>query len=212
MRLPYYDKLSDQEKQLILDNSTIQSFKKGDAIFAGGHRCLGYLLIISGDVRSYILSEEGREVTLFRLHEGDTCVLSASCVIEQITFDSFLTADSDCRIFIFNSRAFGKLSQMNIYVKCYMYELLTERFSTVVWTMQQILFMGYDRRLANFLLSEQERTGRYEIRLTHDQIASHTGSAREVVARMLKRFASEGYVEMHRGCIKLIDIDGLKQL
>lgn len=210
--LPYYDKLTDTDKRIILDNSAVREYKKGDTIFNGGTRCLGHILILSGDVRSYILSEEGREVTLFRLHEGDTCVLSASCVIEQITFDSFLTADSDCRLFILSSAAFGKITDRNIYVRCFMYELLTERFSTVVWTLQQILFMGYDKRLAAFLISEFERTGNTEIHMTHEQIAANTGSAREVVARMLKRFVGEGYVESRRGCITLTDIEALKNL
>ena len=99
--------------------------------------------------------------------------------------------------------AFDKLMKKNIYVRCFAYELLCERFSSVMWTMQMILFKGYDRRLASFLISEYKNTGLATIQMTHEQIAQYTNSAREVVARMLKRFASDNLVEFKRGRITL---------
>jgi CRP/FNR family transcriptional regulator len=93
-----------------------------------------------------------------------------------------------------------------------MYELIIERFSEVMWAMQQILFMGFDKRLAVFLYDEYSRTGFNEIKMTHEQIAKMTGSAREVVSRMLKRFADDGLVEFRRGIIILKDISRLKKI
>lgn len=212
IKLPYWKHLTDEEKTLIENHFTIQEYEKGSIVHGCGNECLGQILMIEGEIRTYIISEEGREITLFRLHSNDTCVLSASCVISQITFDTQMVAEKDSKILVVHSGVFAKLAAQNIYVRCYMYELLTARFSSVMWTMQQILFMGYDRRLAAFLTAEYDRTGMREIRMTHEQIAQHTSSAREVVARMLKRFAADGLIEFKRGSVTLKDIDALKKI
>ena len=211
-KLPFYDNLTKQEKELILSNWSQRNYKKGQLIYSNSDECLGHILVCSGNVRAYINSEEGREITLFRLENNDTCVLSASCVISQISFDTQMTAVSDVTLLVLNSAVFKRLSEQNIYVKCYMYELLANRFSSVVKTMQQIIFMGYDKRLAIFLLSELERTKKSEIKMTHEQIAEYTNSAREVVARMLKRFASDGILEYKRGSITVKNISLLRAI
>ena len=200
-RLPFCEHLSGSEKALILSNWSQRNYKKGQLIYSSSDECLGHILMLSGSVRAYINSEGGREITLFRLAPDDTCVLSASCVISQISFETQLTAVSDVSLLVLNAGVFKRLADQNIYVKCYMYELISKRFSSVMQTMQQIIFMGYDKRLAIFLLSELERTGKHEIKMTHEQIAEYTNSAREVVARMLKRFATDGVLEYRRGAI-----------
>ena len=174
--------------------------------------CLGMILVLEGEARAYILSEEGREITLFRLHAGEPCVLSASCVISRLTFDTHIVAETGCTVLVIGPDAFSSLTDRNIYVRCFMYELATEHFSAVMASMQQILFMRYDRRLAMFLLEEHERTNSCEIRMTHERIAQNTSSAREVVARTLKRFSTQGLVELRRGSIMLKDIGGLKKI
>ena len=211
-RLPYWGNLTEKEKLQIRDHAVIQNFAKGQLIHGCGNYCLGMILVLKGTVRTYILSEEGREVTLFRLYQNDSCVLSADCVIFQVTFETQMTAEEDTQLLVIPSGFFGKLTEQNIYVRCFMYEILTERFSAVMWSMQKILFEGYDRRLASFLVGEYERTGTPTIKMTHEQIAQNTSSAREVVARMLKRFSADGLVEMRRGEILLKDLDGLKKL
>ena len=104
------------------------------------------------------------------------------------------------------------LKEQNLHVRCFLYELATKRFSDVMWAMQQIMFKGLDRRLADFLLAEAERTGSDTIRMTHEQIAQHISSAREAVARMLKSFSEDGLVELKRGAITLRDTEGLNHL
>ena len=151
-------------------------------------------------------------MTLYRLGAGDCCVLSASCVISQITFETLMAAEQDTELLIVASGAFGELTKQNINVRCFMYEQAISRFSDVMWAMQNVLFRRFDQRLAAFLLEEYKRTSSREIKMTHEQIAQNTSSAREVVARMLKRFASDGLVEMRRGTIRLADVDGLKKL
>ena len=210
--LPFYSHLSDAEVEMLKSNVVIRKAHKGDILYGCGESCLGMSHILSGKIRVYIVSDEGREITLYTLDTGDNCVMSASCVISQITFETVMTAEEDSEMLVLNSGAFAKLAESNIYVKEFMYELATERFSQVMWVMQDILFLGFDRRLARFLISEYERTGETQIKMTQEEIAKNVNSAREVVARMLKRFSKEGLITIDFGCIHLCDIAGLKKI
>ena len=211
-RLPYWDKLSDEEKAMVRGAAEVQRYEKGQYIYGSAGDCLGMILLLRGEIRTYMLSEEGREITLFRLHQGDTDVLSASCAVNRIAFDTHMTAQQDCEILVVSAGTFAALTERNIYARCYLYEVATERFSAVMESIQQIMFQGYDRRLAAFLVAEYDRTGCAELRMTHEELAQHTSSAREVVARMLKRFAAAGLVETRRGCLLLRDVAALREL
>ena len=210
--LPFWSSLSEDEKERVRKRAFVNNYEKGTIINNCNNECLGMLLVISGEIRTYLLSEEGREVTLFRLYSGDLCVLSASCVISQINFETQMIAQQNTEVLIIPVDVIAALREKNIHVRCFLYELATKRFSDVMWAMQQILFKGLDRRLAGFLLVETERTDSNVIRMTHEQIAQHISSAREAVARMLKHFAEDGLVDIKRGAITLIDIDGLRNL
>lgn len=133
------------------------------------------------------------------------CILSASCVLDAITFDVFIDAEEDTDVLLINSSVFHQMADKNIYMKCFGYQLATTRFSDVMWAMQQILFMGADKRLAIFLWDEISKNKTNEIKMTHEQIARYMGSAREVVSRMLKYFAAEGIVELSRGGVRVVD-------
>ena len=211
-KLPFWDKLSKEEREYINSVSFLRRFEKDGFIHGSGNDCLGMFLVISGEIRTYLLSEEGREITLFRLYPNDICVLSASCVISQITFDTFMTAKQETEVLIVPANAIVLLKERNINIKCFLYELAVKRFSDVMWSMQQIMFKSLDKRLAEFLLAEAERTGSDTIRMTHEQIAQHISSAREAVARMLKRFSEDGLVELRRGAITLRDKNRLNRL
>jgi len=211
IKLPFWDKLSPYEKNTVSTAASVRHFEAGEIMGCGGG-CLGLVYIKSGSLRVYMLSEEGREITLYRLHSGDTCVMSASCVISQLTFETQMTAEEDTDILVINTGVFSQLTERNIYVRCFMYELISERFSSVMWTLQEILFKGFDRRLAAFFVREYDRTGSAEIRMTHEQIAQKVNSAREVVARMVKRFSEDGLVEARRGVIRLTDIAALREM
>lgn len=211
-KFPYYRHLNETQKKLLKQNAVIRKYAKGSMLYGSGDACLGMIYIIEGRIRTHILSEEGREVTLFKMESGEMCVLSASCIISQIDFDTYMTAESECTLLIVNTEIFGRLAEENIYVKCFQYETATDKFSSVMWSLQQILFSGFDRRLASFLVTEYDRTGNSEIKMTHEQIAQQVSSAREVVARMLKRFASDGLVRLKRGSICLEDINALRKL
>ena len=208
--LPYWDTLTDDERRLVAENTRSLRFPKGALVLAGGD-CLGLMAVKSGGLRAYLLSEEGREVTVFRVGPGESCVLSATCVMSQITFETHLEAAADTELLVLGSGAFGRLTEENIHIRCFLYEMAAERFSQVLWVMQQILFMGFDRRLALYL-SQASSAGGDTLKLTHEEIARDMGSAREVVTRMLRRFSDEGLVRLGRGSVTLLDRAALERL
>lgn len=211
-QLPFWPSLSERERDMVRRSAVLRRYEKGALIHDGGNECLGMLLLLSGEIRTYLLSDEGREVTLYRLYAGDVCVLSASCVISQITFDTQISAQQETEVLIIPASIIAALREENLSLRCFLYELATQRFSDVMWAMQQILFKSLDRRLATFLLAEAERTGSSAIRMTHEQIAQHISSAREAVARMLKNFSEDGLVSLKRGAITLLDRSALIDL
>lgn len=209
---PFWGKLTEDEKSLLCRHTSETSYKKGDNIHGHSGDCTGVIFIKSGCLRTYILSEDGKEVTLYRLYSGDICMLSASCVFKSITFDVFVDAETDCEIFVINGNTFAQVSDNNIFVQNFALSIAVDRFSEVMWAMQQILFMSFDKRLAVFLIDELSKSGGDTVNMTHEQIAKYMGSAREVVSRMLKYFTSEGIVECSRGDIKVIDKAKLRKL
>ena len=211
-QFPFWDKLTPEERKRFCESMAPVHYDRGASIHSGSEECVGLLLVKTGQLCVYLLSEEGRDVTLYRLFPGDICILSASCVLEAITFDVFIDAEEATDLLVMNSAVFHALADENVYVRCFGYELATKRFSEVMWAMQQILFMGVDRRLAIFLTEELQKSGGDTVRLTHEQIARYMGSAREVVSRMLKYFESEGVVRLSRGGITVTDEAKLRVL
>lgn len=210
--LNFWEQLNSKQQELILNNTSLVHYKKGENIHSGESNCIGILIIKKGTFRTYILSEDGREITLYRLFENEACVLSASCVLESITFDVFIDAVQDSEVLLINSAIFKQLCDENVYVQNFSYKVTVERFSDVMWAIQQILFMSFDQRLAIFLIDEITRNASDTIYLTHEQIASLIGSAREVVSRMLKYFENEGFINLYRGKITIIDKKSLSNL
>lgn len=211
-KLSYWDSLSEEEKAVLMRGTTGRSYQKNEYIHGFSDACLGMVYVCSGSIRVYTTSEEGREVTLFHISEGECCIMSASCVITGISLDVQLLAEEETEIMAVHSGTVQKLMDSNIYVKCFAYELAVKRFSSVVWVMQEILFARFDVRMARFLLSVYEKTGKLNIQMTQEAIAIEVNSAREVVARMLKQFASDNLIELKRGAIVLKNIDGLKKI
>ncbi len=209
--LPFWGGIPDEDKEYICQNSHAVTFPEGKNIH-DGNECSGVILVRSGCLRLFMMSEEGRDVTLYRLHKGDICMLSASCVLDAITFDVFVDAQEDSECYVIGGPAFAAVSERNPQIKIFALETAVGRFSDVMWVMQQILFMSMDRRLAIFLLDESARNGTDVIALTHGQIARYMGSAREVVSRMLKYFVNEGIVEVSRKGVKILDKKHLRKL
>ena len=209
---PFWNDIGDYDRETFVKSSQTVDFRAGTNIHDGGE-CTGVIIVKSGVLRLYLLSDEGKEVTLYRLFPGDICILSASCVLNTITFDVFIDAEEDSQCVVVGGCAYEGLWQRSDAVKIYTYETALSRFSDVMWVMQQILFMSMDKRLAIFLLDETAKSGGDTVRLTHEQIAKYMGSAREVVSRMLKYFANEGLITQSRSDgIKIIDKKRLRNL
>lgn len=204
--------LTEEEQQALTNNTYFVTCQKGETVHRGENECKGLIFVKSGMLRAYMMSDEGKEVPLYRMNEGEWCILSASCVISSITFDVHIDAERDTELLIIAAPYFRRLTTNNIYVECLAYKMATDGFSEVMWAMQQMLFMSFDKRLAVFLWDESASCGNDTIKMTHEQVAKHTGSAREVVTRMLKSFANNGIVELSRGGIKIIDKEKLRKL
>ena len=209
---PFWQHLNENEKNILINNASIIEYQSGQLIHHGKNDCVGILIIVSGKLRTYMISNEGKEITLFYLQPHNVCVLSAACILDSIDFEVLVEAKTTCQIIQISSAAFLQLSKQNIYVELFSYKLATERFSDVMWAMQQLLFMSFDQRLAAYLIEASDRTNSLDIKITHEQIAQDLNSAREVVSRMLKHFAKEGYVHLSRGMIHLINKQALASL
>ena len=209
--LPFYDDLSGPERETLHANTRRFQFAKGQLLRGDGD-CAGVLLIEQGELRCFLLSPEGREITLYRLHPGEICVLSASCLLTSITFEVHMVAENETTAWVLDNRYFAGLMERDLRVENFSLRLAAERFSDVMWAMQQLLFLRFDQRLASFLLSECQSTGGSRLLLTHEQIARYIGSAREVVTRMLREFQDRGLVRLGRGAVTVLSTDGLHAL
>ena len=208
---PFWNEISESDRDYICRNTYALTYRKGTTVH-NGNECTGVFFVRKGSLRVYMLSEEGKEITLYRLHEGNFCMLSASCVLQTVTFDVFVDAEEDCECYVVDGGAYSSVAENNPNIKIFTLETAISRFSDVMWVMQQILFMSIDKRLAIFLIDESARIGSDRIELTHEQIAKYIGSAREVVSRMLKYFANEGIVESSRKGVLILDKKRLRAL
>lgn len=200
----FWTHLSDEEKEYVKQTVNTVNYKAGQNVHSADNRCAGVLFINHGRLRVYIMSEDGKEITLYRLGDEDVCIMSASCAMSEITFDVYIDAESDTEAVLLPTSTFSSLVRHNIYIENFSNKMKAVRFSDVMWTMQQMLFFSFDKRLAMFLYDEYVQKGPV-ITYSHMEIAKYLGSAREVVSRMLKYFETEGIVKISRKEIEIID-------
>lgn len=208
----FYKLLSDEEKKLVKENIYYKEYGKHEIVHSCTGVCLGMLFVISGSIRTSIISEEGRELTLFKLGANDTCVFSAACVLHEIRLESSMAAERDTSAIVLDSKTLAKIVSQNIAVKSYCYEIAAKRFSAALFVLQEIILLRFDQRLARYLTDAAKQSNDKVLHITQEAIASDVNSAREVVARMLKQFETDGLVKLGRGSIELIDMDGIRQL
>lgn len=199
----FWEHLTEIQKELLVRESRIVRYRAGDSIYSSGRECLGAVFILDGIMRTYLLSDEGKEVTIYRLREGDCCILAASCVLSAITFDVEIEAQTDCTGLVIPAGLLAAMSRENVYMDNFMYKETAKRFSDVVEALQQMIFLSLTQRVVSFLLDESAKSGSSAIVMTHEEIAKSIGSAREAVSRTLKQLAKSGFVSLNRGEIKL---------
>ena len=208
---PIWNQLDTEQQARILGSLVSHRVKKGTVIHNGSMDCTGLLLIKSGQLRVYILSDEGREITLYRLFELDMCLFSASCMLRSIQFDVTIAAEKDTEFWVVPTEVYKGILEESAPAANYTNELMASRFSDVMWLMEQIMWKSLDRRLAAFLLEEASIEGSDRLKITHETIANHLGSHREVITRMLRYFQNEGMVRLSRGVIEITDADKLEE-
>ena len=199
---PFWTQLTEGEREAIRGCAYLRRCDEGSLIYAREQECLGLVYVISGTVRSYMLSEEGREILLYRVSAGDCDVLSAACVLKRIEFSAQMVADTDCELLIVPAVCLSGIKAENVHVRCFLYETLGERFSEVMLRMQQMLFSRVDERLWQVLRQKADPSGR--VRATHEALAAEISSSREVVSRVLKRMEAAGLVRLGRGSVTLL--------
>lgn len=199
--LPFWNDIEESQRQRLLRSVIKKTYKKGTIIHNGNMDCTGLILVISGQLRAYMISEEGREITLYRLFENNVCLLSASCMMSSIQFEITIEASKDTQAYVIPADVYKSLMNTSIHVANYTSALMGERFTEVMWLIEQILWKKMDNRLAAFLEKECEIEGSRELKITHEEIANHLGTHREVITRMLKYFQEEGLVELSRGTV-----------
>ena len=209
---PIWDKLSPEHRQRIAELADFRTVRAGTVLHDGSPNCLGLVLVRSGQLRAYMLSEEGREVTICRFFEMDICLFSASCVMPNMMFDVFIEAEKDTEMYVIPACLYQNLMEESLPLSNYSHALITNHFSEVMWLMEQIMWRSFDKRLAAFLLEEARIEETSSLKITHEKIAAHMGTAREVVTRMLRYFQGESMVKLTRGAVELTDKKRLQNL
>ena len=209
---PVWAQLSAQQQNKLSTGTVARNVKKGSALHSGSSECTGLLLVREGQLRAYILSDEGREVTLYRLFDRDICLFSAACIMRSIQFEIMIEAEKDTSLWVIPAEIYQGIMAESAPLSNFTNEIMASRFSEVMWLMEQIMWKSFDKRLAGFLLEESALEGSAVLKLTHDSIAKHMGTAREVVTRMLRYFQGEGMVKLTRGAVEITDEEALDVL
>ena len=209
---PIWKQLTAEQQKLLEQRAELRKVKKGTVVHNGSMDCLGMLLLRSGQLRAYILSEEGREITIYRMFEQDVCILSASCVMPNIQFEIIIEAEKDTEFWVIPSCLYKKLLEESLPLSRYTSDLISGHFSDLMFLMEQVMWKSFDKRLAAFLLEESNLEDSRSLKITHEKIANHMGTAREVVTRMLRYFQSEGMVKLTRGTVEITDPRALQEL
>ena len=209
---PVWDELTDEQREKLSASAVIRKAEKGTVVHGGSADCTGFIIVRTGQLRAYILSDEGREITIYRLFNMDMCLFAASCIMNSIRFDITIEAEKDTELWLIPPELYKELMENSAPVANYTSELMATRFSEVMWLIEQVMWKSMDKRIAAFLEEEAAIEETNVLAITHETIANHLGTHREVVTRLLKYFQSEGVVKLSRGTVEIIDAKRLREL
>ena len=209
---PVWERLTQKQQETLSAAAFSRRVRRGDVIHQGDADCTGLLLVKSGQLRAFMLSEDGREITLYRLFERDLCLFSASCMMRSIQFDITIQAEKDAELWVIPAETYRQVMEESAPLSNFTNEVMAARFSDVMWLIEQVLWKSFDRRLAAFLLEESAIEGTRTLKITHELIGNHMGNPREVVTRMLRYFQGEGLVRLSRGTVEIVDEIALRGL
>ena len=209
---PVWNNLEESDRDALNAAASDRNVLKGELLPRSSEECTGLILVRSGQLRAYTVSSEGKEITLYRLLDGDICLFSASCIMRSIQFEVIIEAEKDTAMWVIPSEVYKQVMTQSAPLANYTNEIMASRFSEVMWLIEQILWKSLDKRLAGFLLEEAALEDTPSLKITHEHIANHLGSAREVVTRMLRYFQSENLVHLTRGTVEIVDSHRLAQI
>ena len=210
--LPFWQDLTAHQRAVLSRSVTKRTVPEGTLLHSGADDCVGLFLVLHGMLRAYMVSQEGREVTLYRLLERDICLFSAGCMLNSVDFDIYVEAVQETEFLHIPTDVYQKFMQDSLPVARYTNELMASRFSDVMWLLDQVLNKKLDSRLAAFLLEESDLQGTPAISITQETIARHLGTAREVVTRLLRYMAAEELITLSRGQVAIKDLKKLETL
>lgn len=211
-KFPLWDRLRPDQQRHLLGSLTLRTVKKGTVLRGAHTDCCGPYLIRFGQLRASILSDEGHEFTLYRLFEGDLCIFCAADLIPAIRVDVTIVAEKETTLWHIPKALYRQLMTESAAVANYTNELVTRHFAEAMNRMELYLWGSMERRVAAFLLQEAALEGSQSLHITHEAIARHLGSHREVITRMLHAFRKAGLVRLARGTVTLLDTAGLEAL
>lgn len=191
-------------------HGSLVTLEAGNHVCLEGRECMHLALVVEGSARVYKLGDNGREITLYRVGEGESCILTASCILSNIPFPAFAVAETAVTAVVIPApRVTGWLAEWAVW-RNYLFGLVAQRLSNVISVVEEVVFRRMDQRIASYLLEYGTPAGE-ALSVTHQQIASDLGTSREVVSRILKDFESDQLIQLSRGALQLLDPVVLQQ-
>ncbi|MDF2614347.1 MAG: cyclic nucleotide-binding protein [Clostridia bacterium] len=208
----FLDTLSDETKRIIAEHIKINEYSAGYKLINGTQSCQGFSFILKGILRVYRINDEGREVTLYKLKQGDSCFLTTLCVLSDQDHYAFAEVEEDAILGIIPMEIFkAYILEDKAYLK-YIFKNLYGKFDMVIGALEKITFDSIEKRIIHYLRQSTEKTsGGTVIYTTHEKIAIDIGSSREVVSRALKALEKSGLITLGRGKIKILDLGLLEK-
>lgn len=205
---PEFVGTTDKVIKQLMDAAIVVNLPARQQVFYPGKICENYLLILSGSVKAQIISPDGREILLYHVCSGDSCVLTTSCLLGDNNYPAEGYTETEVSAFAIPAHIFHRCLEQSTFFREFVFRNFSQRLSDVIKRMESISFGSIDQKLASALLANGETT----LRKTHNELALELGSAREVVSRHLKRFESYGWLTLSRGSIQNINIEALKKI
>ena len=209
---PIWKQLTPEQQHTLEKSASLRTVRRGTIIHNGSAECTGLILVKTGQLRAYSLSDEGREITLYRLFDRDVCMLSASCMMNSLQVEITIAAEKDTTLWIIPPEIYKGVMRESAPLANYTGELMGARFSEVMWLVEKVMWKSLDKRVASFLLEEIAIEETNQLKITHETIANHLGTHREVITRMLRYFQGERMVSLSRGIVEITDEQKLRQL
>jgi CRP/FNR family transcriptional regulator len=206
--LPVLRQAGAELQREFLERAFLARIPAGRDVFVEGDRVEAIALLVSGVVRVYKMGETGREITLYRFGNGESCILTANAILSQENFPAIATVEKEAEAVMVPAETFREWVRRSEPWREFVFDLLSQRLSTVMALVDEVAFRRMDARLAGFL--RERGAGSEVVPLTHQEIAAELGSSREVISRLLEDFAGEGLIRSSRGKIEVLDREGLQ--